>query len=643
MHTRTTPFGKVAKIASAGIFLMAVSCSRGCGHERPYTPYRMDSASSAVAQAPFGDAGLGAPQSLGGEAGSFAHVVGQRVEADGTFRLDGAAVAPPAGETIALAFSADLDGDGTRDAVAWSLGADPLAGHLLFYKGTGPGKPPAAPTELAVLAPGAVGAPGCGSDPALEQIGPHSAAVSMRANCVPPAATPLPPSRTARWVAIASPLTSPPLRLELLLRDPPAGERLGLELDASDLDSDGRDDLTARVSIEGAPPPFETGPRQSADLRWFDRPTGLSRDPEEPEASLRRAASALLARATKKSDTAIVPASVRQLTRLYAWLCSDAGSPTVNPSSGGIRCGPSRALEDAGAAEIKAELAQGDVLRAVSAFEQLGWRPATSTSKLRSDLEKALIKAAPTRVPSLTRVFRTTPDLDATGAPAWGPLTFTPSGELLVRTSGGLFIVDLQSGNEAGSPGIPTWPAAVVSPDGTIRWLGLFDPCDGTWLRARFGPSSAPAFATAPSGDPGPGMRDLPLPVTPPVPGRCAPGSGAVRLAVVPVDWGAAGLETAVAGEPVLVPSDLAQTQPLASWLQEPAHAGSPRSPDGHAMVFGTKLGALVRGPQGFQLWRPADLEGAYAYSDLRACAISNGARSIACVRDGRLVGLLAP
>jgi hypothetical protein len=111
----------------------------------------------------------------------------------------------------------------------------------------------------------------------------------------------------------------------------------------------------------------------------------------------------------------------------------------------------------------------------------------------------------------------------------------------------------------------------------------------------------------------------------------------------IPVDWGAAGLEAWAGGEPVLILPDLAQVRPLAAWLPEPAHAGSPRSPDGRAMVFGTKLGALVRGPQGFQIWRPADLDGAYAYADLRACTIANGARAVACVRDGRLVGLVSP
>jgi hypothetical protein len=614
-------------------------CARGCGHERPYTPYSIDGSAPLRAAEKATDAAFGTPPSLGGDTSTFAHVVGQRVEPEGGYRLDGAAVPPPSGEMLVLAFAADVDGDGIRDAIAWAVGADPLAGHLLFYKGTAAGQSPAAPTELAVLAPGVIGAGACVAEPALEQIGTHTVAASVHANCNPP----LPPTRTARWVAIATPVTSPTLRLELLFRDPPQGERLGLELDASDLDADGRDDLVTRVSIEGSPPPFESGPRASADLRWLDRQAGLSRQPDEPEASLRRAASDLLARASKKSDAPLIPAAVRQVTKLYAWLCSDSGAPLLTASSGGVRCGASRALEDAGAAAVRAQLTQGDVLRALAALEQMTWRPATSTPKLRGDLEKAVLKLAPVRVPSLTRVFRTVPDLDMSGAPAWGPLTFTPTGVLLVRTTGGLFTVDLQTGAEGGAQGIPSWPGAVVSPDGGIRWLGLYDPCDGGWLRARFGPASSPPFVVPPPGEPPAGTRELLIPVAAPVPGRCAPGAPPVRIGAIPVDWGGPGLEAWAAGEPVLVSSDLTQVQPLSSWLSEPAHAGSPRSPDSRAMVFGTRVGALVHGAQGFQLWRPSDLEGAYAYADLRACTIANGARAVACVRDGRLIGLLAP
>jgi hypothetical protein len=547
-------------------------------------------------------------------------VVGLRPDPTGSFRLDGgSAIAPLAGESFVLYLVSDLDGDGTRDAVAWTTSSDPLAGRLLFYKGTPSG--PSEPRQLAVLAPGAIGAPGCSAEPALEQIGPATVAVSLHAVCAPP-----PPGKKARWIAVAVPSRDPALRQELWLGDPPAGERLSVELDGSDLDGDQRDDLVARISIDGAPPPFDQGPHTSADLRWLDRPTGLSRDPDEPEASLRRAASVLLAQAAKKSDAPQVAAGVRQIVRLYGFLCSDVAEPLVVASGGGIRCGPSRALEDAASANVRAALTLGDVSRAVAAYDRMGWRPVTTTKQRRAELEKALLKAAPTRVPSVTKVFSTVPDLDASGAPAWGALTFTPGGDLLVRTKNGLAMVNVQTGTEGAAQGIPSWPAEVTNLDGTARWSALYDPCDGIALHARMGD-----------------RVELPVPIAPPLPSRCFPGAPAVRIDGVPVAWGAAGLEAWMAGEPMASTPDLTQVKPLAEvgTLGQPVHAGSPRSPDGQSIVMGTKLGALVRAGKSWQLWRPGDLEGAYAYADLRGCTISNDARAVACVRDGRLVGMM--
>jgi len=548
-------------------------------------------------------------------------------------------VTPPAGETFVLVFASDLDGDGHRDAVAWVSSNDPLAGRLLFYKGGPNGTAPAPPRQLALLPTGVLGAPGCAAEPALDQIGPHTAAVSLHAGCAP--APPL--GKKVRWVAVATPLGEPSVRAELLLSDPPPGERLGLELDGSDLDGDQRDDLLTRVTIEGAPLPFEAGLRASADLRWLDRPTGLSRDADEPEASLRRAASVELARSAKKGEAASVPAAVRQLQRLHSWICSEGGAPLLTLSSGGIRCGASRGLEDAGAATVRAALTLGDLTRAAAAYARIDWRPVTTTKSRRGELEKAIVKAAPTRAPALTRVFATVPDPEA-NMPGWGPLTFTPGGDLLVRTREGLSIVNVQTGTEGPAQGIPSWPSAVTNLDGTARWLALYDPCDGVSLRVRIGPMNE-APSVAPGGAVPAGVRDLSVPVAPPVPGRCVPGAAAVRFDAVPVAWGPAGLEAWMAGEPVLVSADLTQAKPLTEVgsIGQPVHAGSPRSPDGRSIALGTKLGVLVRAAKSWQLWRPADLEGAYAYADLRACTVSNEARAVACVRDGRLVGMLAP
>jgi len=600
----------------------------------------MDSEPVAESAAPSAPTELTAAPGLGGDAGSFLHVVGQRPgDPGGGFRIEGnTAVTPPEGEAFVLAFAADVDGDGVRDGVAWVASADALGGRLLFYKGVA-GAAPLAPKQLAALPGGMIGLAGCTPQPALEQIGPQTVAVSVHAAC-----NPQPPGATkVRWVAVATPARDPALREEITLADPAGGAKLSLELDASDVDGDRRDDLVARVGVEGAPPPFEAGPRVTADLRWLDRPTGLSRDPEEPEASLKRAVSAEQARISKKNDG--TAAALAQVTRLYAWLCADSGTPLLAVSSGAIRCGPSKALETAAFVAARAALAQADVPRAVAAFEHLPWRPVTTTKPQRSEIEKAILKAAPVVAPSVTRVFATVPDLDASGAPAWGPLTFTPGGDLLVRTKAGLSMVNVQTGTEGVAQGIPSWPSAVTSTDGSTRWLALYDACDGASLRVRFGgPGDAP-FVTPPPGDLPPGARDLPVPILPPVPARCTPGTSAALLETIPLAWGPAGLEAWMSGEPMVVSPDFAQARPVAGVgsLGQNVHAGSPRSPDGRSFARGTKLGVLVRTPKAWQMWRPADLEGAYAYADLRGCTAANDARAVACVRSGRLIAMLAP
>ncbi|MET0594683.1 MAG: hypothetical protein ABW133_18425, partial [Polyangiaceae bacterium] len=486
---------------------------------------------------------------------------------------------------------------------------------------------------------GLIGMPGCTAEPAVEQIGPQTVAVSVHAAC-----NPMPPGATkVRWVAVAVPARDPALREEITLADPPAGAKLSLELDASDVDGDRRDDLAAHFAIEGAPQPFDPGPRITAELRWFDRPTGLSRDPEEPEASLKRAVSIEQGRISKKNEG--TAAALAQVARLYTWLCADSGTPLLAVSSGAIRCGTSKALEDAGFVGVRAALAQGDLPRAIASFEYLARRPVPTTKPQRTDIEKAILKAAPVTAPSQTRMYSAVPDLDPIGTPAWGPLTFTPGGDLLVRTKTGLAMINVQTGTEGVSPGIPSWPSAVTTFDGSTRWLSLYDACDGAALRTRFGGGNDAPFVVPPAGDVPPGARDLPVPILPPIPARCSPGAGAAPIEMIPLAWGAAGLEAWMAGEPVVIAPDFSQARPIGGVgsLGQNVHAGSPRSPDGRSFARGTKLGVLVRTPKAWQMWRPADLEGAYAYADMRGCTAANDARAVACVRSGRLVVMTGP
>src|SRR5262249_39694152 len=76
---------------------------------------------------------------------------------------------------------------------------------------------------------------------------------------------------------------------------PAAGETLAVALDGRARDGAGRSDLAVTLTLTGAPPPLPRGGEAKATLAYFDRPAGFSRDPTEPETSLKALAASLVA------------------------------------------------------------------------------------------------------------------------------------------------------------------------------------------------------------------------------------------------------------------------------------------------------------------------------------------------------------
>ena len=207
-------------------------------------------------------------------------------------------------------------------------------------------------------------------------------------------------------------------------------------------------------------------------------------------------------------------------------------------------------------------------------------------------------------------------------------------------------MVNVQIGTEGVAQGIPSWPSAVTSADGSIRWLSLYDACDGASLRVRFGGAGDAPFVDAARGRSAAGGA------------RCAgshppAGAGALRAGRKPV---AAGDDSARLGSGGARSVDGRGTRRQwpptsrrrarsAAWGRSvrtcmPVRPAPPMGARSHAepsSVFS------VRTPKAWQMWRPADLEGAYAYADLRGCTAANDARAVACVRSGRLIAMLAP
>ena len=506
-------------------------------------------------------------------------------------------------------------------------------GELVLYRGVagGAGGPP----QVIATPPALPLGPACAPRRRLAQVGKHSIELETGAACDPGAANGAAGAGAgARWVAavvISSAEAKVHFRATLL--DPVNAPALSLDIDGTDRDGDGLDDVAVRVSLEGGAPPFEPGPRVSAIVRWFDRPAGMSRDPDEPDASFRAMASVAATKAARSKEAPSVPRYVEQVRSLYRALCAEGGGPRVVDLEGGrpLACGTSKGLEEAGLAEVRAYAVSGDALRAIAALDRAQLPPATRTAPRTTDAQAWVTQLAPVlAAPSSLRALGAVPQIERGRAPSWGALAFDANGKVLVRTIAGVVRADPVQGDEAAADGVPAWRSGVVSPEGAYRWIESYDPCDGLALRATFAPNA------------GGEVRDVALPVAPPLGGKCAStGAHGEPATTLPVAWGARGLEAIVAGEPLLVSPDFARATASVASLGQPVTLGAPRSPNGRMLAVPTSMGILVRGGRS-RLLRAKELDGGYL--ELRDCAVSDDGGRVACVRGGRaFVGVWDP
>ncbi len=598
---------------------------KGCRDDHPYVPYTI----SDEQKAPLADEARPAilPPSAE-DAGAFhgREALVAPLEA-ARWTLEGLDLAAPADRVFALGLTGDLDGDGIRDAVALVQRQGAVAdagvelGELVLYRG-GPGGALAPPQVIAVPPALSFGA-GCVSKHRLAQVGRHSLALETGGACDAAGSV-----SGSRWV-VALVVSAADVRVHFrtTLLDPPNAPVLSVDLDGADRDGDGLDDVAVRVSIEGGAPPFEPGPRVSAVVRWFDRSAGMSRDPDEPDASFRGLASVAATRASRSKDAPSVPRYVEQVRSLFRALCAEGGAPRLVDLDGGraVPCGSSKGLEEAGLAEVRAFAVSGDSQRAIAALDRAQLPPATHTSTRTADAQGWITQLAPVLgAPSSLRALGAIPQIERGRAPSWGALAFDPNGngKLLVRTLAGVVRADPVQGDEAAADGVTAWRSGVVSPEGAYRWIESYDACDGVALHATFAPNAG--------GD----VKDVVLPVAPPLGGKCASAGAHGEPAVtIPVAWGSRGLETIIAGEPLLVSPDFTRATALVAPLGQPVTLGAPRSPNGKMSAIPTTMGILVRGGRA-RLFRAKELDGGYL--ELRDCTVSDDGGRVACVRGGR-------
>ncbi len=450
----------------------------------------------------------------------------------------------------------------------------------------------------------------------MSAVGRHSVWLELGVQC-PEASLRDPVRQISVWSLRAA---APREHLSAFVIDPPGAPKLELSVDAADADGDGLDDVRLRVRAEGGDAPFEPLPRAEASIRWFNRPAGMSRNPDGPDGSLRVLAASLAARAAKPKDAPAVLAQARAVRVLWSALCGGPDARIVRFFGGGpLSCGSSRALEEAALAEVRADAVLGDPLAAITALDRATLPPATKTASRTKDAENWITQVATVAQATQVRAIAAVPQTSRGSTPAWGALAFEPSDKLLVRTAAGVVRVDPDQGDESDASDVTSWPASVTSPDGTQRFVEAYDACDGISLHA--------TLMKTDGGD----VTDVRLPIPPHLGARCTSAKGS-PVAAVPLAWSPSGLETIVDGRQLLLLGDCASV--LKSAINPSAPHGSARAPDGKTFAYATSLGVLVQGESKSRLVRSADLDG--TYGEQRDCTVSNDMTHVACVRAGK-------
>jgi hypothetical protein len=591
-------FGAVKALSTFGLssFLAALCAGcDGCQSEKPYTPFGPASSWEDEASAPV-DAGERAGDASADAGPAFTPkraIVAPKNARKWT--LEGQEIVAPEGRHFELGLASDFDHDGKLEAVAWHASdessSEKTPGALWLYPSAGE------PRELTKV-PGFVpSSPDCSSRVSLDQTGPHTLALAVRADCKSAVVARSP---IAALVVLAPAETRPPL-LTLRVSAPAQGERLDLEVVSADRDGDDRDDIL--LTVRGGRADARNA---AAELIWFDRPQGLSREPSEPKGAfsrLAKRAKGRLARGQKSNDV-----STEDVYRLYASLCEEAGTPRVFDADGSaFRCGP---LETARLrkSDVTAAIAEKDLLEAVRVLLMGDWFEPKMLDTERTELAKKIETAFPPRQLGAPTVVSVVPRTSPVPV-RYAPLSFDAANELWVETADGT----LEHIGPDGSP-LPSeegvrplaWPLDVQNERGE-RITSVVPACDR---------SEVLLMRTSSAGTI---LEPIPTDVLAPRPGACR-GARGPEFAVSVLDYREDQLNLVIAGSRTVRSKDATGEFPR----------GSARSQNGRWLVVPTPLGLALLGDRS-ELWQHAETR-----TSSLDCVPSNDGTRVACASGRR-------
>jgi hypothetical protein len=580
-------------LGSAPALAFTVSGCKGCGSEKPYTPFGVASSLPSVATS------AGPPPSSSAPPPAFAEKKAVSTPKRATqITLGERDLESPPGRVFDQVLTADLDGDGRDDAAAFTLPApgaaqDAAPGEVHFYTAE------AEPQKLLDWPTFLPSGPSCNPSATIVQRSARALTIDLQVACT----TQLVARAPTRALVLLDLGASRPFKFGVRAADSAPGETLVVDLAARDADGDGRDDPALRVGVtsKGGEPPLWL------EFTWFDRAAGASRDARQPSRALSAELDADGIRAVRKKSAAHALSRVESARRALFSACAEGGTPRVFDWDGAaLPCEPTPELIDRlGSIDVTARLTQGDLVGAIGALSRDGWyfgavRPKKRVALL-AELEKRL-PPIPVSTLSLALPLKDAP------RPHYSPLWFEADGALSIQTTGGVSRVPangdhpLPADPGAGDLG---WPLEVASAG--ERLSGVVYSCDRSELQL---------LVT------GTTTRLLPTAELAPRPGVCRGARLDDPLAVAPIAFGPAGVELFAAG---------ARIQTGGATQRPPR--GSARSENGARFAFASGLGLVIGGGEKAELWK-VDGWAATPGSD---CVVSNDGRRAACVRAGRV------
>jgi hypothetical protein len=449
------------------LVLWAVGCD-GCGDDSPAVPFKRVESVAPGSPEPA-PSGPGAGTDSAAQEAAFVPRAGLS-HPEGTLELGlGGGTVTVANGSLRASLELDLDADGTLDGlfVVSRPGAAPTLGFAMGGP-SGPGLLQASSSTLEVE-------PGCGLRAArLLGISRHYVLASAELECTTPAAAdagvPPPPRVQAhQWIVAVE---AAPRVLEHLWRNLDGAE-LAINVRSTDADADGHQDVQVTLSVGGS----QTGERSSFDLIWLNRPSGLGRDPSEPETTLLERANQ--ARVLLKKEPARAAAQARETLRLHGLLCRESGGAVLGVGNLlGLPCGASAAAGRATAVLATALANSGQVFETLRALEALS---SPNYQVAAADAQRARDAAA--QLPRL---------VGATWQP--GPRLPGPAGSGVRRTRIAFLDEDhlLLRGEPALSYSLADSSSAVtsqhaesrvLSPDGRLAVGAVVRACDGYHLQ----------------------------------------------------------------------------------------------------------------------------------------------------------------